>query len=525
MRLEEIKKICREEGADVKDCKIKADYIKALEKHRDKSIESVRASVSFSGSEEEEEEKETIKIKAPAPAIGVELGHVRGRVEDMNRVLSEELRETSMAPTQTSSSQAQGEKTMLASIKEMMNENTAKLTEEVRRSVTDTEEKLKRDREEISREVKGLRNDVEEVRCGLVTKKDVEDMVKDLKESQAKHKNEYQASNEALIKKFAENDYEYKTGLAGMRREVAELTKKVDNMRTYPVMSENRTNSQIMSVVTQFETVQRNVIIRGIPEMGGEDEDKKAIMQELQSDFHIFKSYTRAITRNVVRVGRKNERGTPRPVKVSFESVRIRDEFLREAKDIEDYLREEWIKWKNLHPNDYLEDNWDKPRYRKYNADTPSLIRQKVKEIVQVCQLLPVAGPHNMHTPVCVKLKNGDAKLMMCSPGQGGKWISEAGGVEAETIAADLLRDFAIKKGYKTKSVMAFTGAGAYLPDMRHLQPELRGIFTGEVKKAWLEDIIRSREVRRAVGFIEGAVREEEGSGGTEDPGEEGKET
>ena len=183
----------------------------------------------------------------------------------------------------TSSSQAQGEKTMLASIKEMMNENTAKLTEEVRRSVTDTEEKLKRDREEISREVKGLRNDVEEVRCGLVTKKDVEDMVKDLKESQAKHKNEYQASNEALIKKFAENDYEYKTGLAGMRREMAELTKKVDNMRTYPVMSENRTNSQIMSVVTQFETVQKNVIIRGIPEMGGEDEDKKAIMQELQS--------------------------------------------------------------------------------------------------------------------------------------------------------------------------------------------------------------------------------------------------
>ena len=243
MRLEEIKKICREEGADVKDCKIKADYIKALERHRDKSIESVRASVSFSGSEEEEEEgKETIKITAP------ELGHVRGRVKDMNRVLSEELRETSMAPTQTSSSQAQGEKTMLASIKEMMNENTGKLTEEVRRSVTDTEEKLKKDREEISREVKGLRNDVEEVRCGLVTKKDVEDMVKDLKESQAKHKNEYQASNEALIKKFAENDYEYKTGLAGMRREVAELTKKVDNMRTYPVMSENRTNSQIRAV-------------------------------------------------------------------------------------------------------------------------------------------------------------------------------------------------------------------------------------------------------------------------------------
>ena len=149
------------------------------------------------------------------------------------------------------------------------------------------------------------------------------------------------------------------------------------------------------------------------------------------------------------------------------------------------------------------------------------MVRQKVKEIVQICQLLPVAGPHNMHTPVCVRLKNGDAKLMMCSPGIGGKWISEATRVEAETQAADILRDYSIKKGYKTKSIMAYTAAGAYLPDMRHLQPELRHIFTGEVNTARLEDVLRSWEVERAGEDIDVAVRESGGAGAQEQAGEE----
>ena len=531
MKLEDIKKTCQEEGVDVEGCRLKAEYIRALETHRENlnqnesTVESVKACVSFSGSTSEEEEEGA----GATLSLGTEPGHVRRSVEDMNRVLSRE--NTTMAPTQQTSSQAQGDQNMLNSIGKMMEENTEKLMEEVRKSQTDTEDRLRKEREDITREVKGLRNDVEEVRSGLVTKKDVEHMMNDLKASQANLDNKLEASNEALVRKFAEKEYENRTGLEGMRREMAELTKKVDNLRTYPVISENRTNSQIMSVVTQFESVQSNVLIRGIPQRQEED-DRAVIRQELEDDFEIFKYYPRDIVRNIVRVGKRNEKGIPRPVKVSFESVRIRDEFLREARELEEHLRKEWEDWKALHPTDYLKDVPGKPRYRKYSVDTPTLIRQKVKEIAQICQLLPVAGPSNMHTPICVKLKNGDAKLMLCSPGTGGKWISEAGGVEAETQAADWLRDYAIKKGYKTKSVMAYTGAGAYLPDMRHLPPELRsifaGIFTQDVKRARLEDIIRSREVSKQGGNIDDVVQsvaEERSGTGTEARGGEGEET
>merc|ERR1712052_10261 len=116
-----------------------------------------------------------------------------------------------------------------------------------------------------------------------------------------------------------------------MKREVAELSRKMDNLRTYPVMSENRTNSQIMAVVSQFESVQKNIMITGIPEVG----DKERIRQELRDDFTMMGRYARNIIRNVVRVGRRTEGGKPRPVKVTFENLRLREEFMREARDIE----------------------------------------------------------------------------------------------------------------------------------------------------------------------------------------------
>ena len=108
MKLEEIKKTCQEEGVDVEGCRLKAEYIRALETHRENlnqhesTVESVKACVSFSGSTSEEEEEGA----GATLSLGTEPGHVRRSVEDMNRVLSRE--NTNMAPTQATSSQAQG---------------------------------------------------------------------------------------------------------------------------------------------------------------------------------------------------------------------------------------------------------------------------------------------------------------------------------------------------------------------------------------------------------------------------------
>ena len=530
-KVEQLKDICKEEGVSTKGCKVKADYIKEIEKHRaaqqddphNKTVESVKANLSQEDSETDVEEEIAESEESPVS--------VRKQVDNLNRTLSKELSNTgaiskNMAPpiqTPAPTTVQDGQSAIL-SLKEDIKVMGETLMKEMRNSRTETEEKWSKEREDITREVSELRFDVEDVRAGLITKRDVEAMMKDLKDSQEKARGEFSIATEVMVKKFAEKDNQYQVGFDSMKREVAELSRKMDNLRTYPVMSENRTNSQIMAVVSQFESVQKNIMITGIPEVGDEMEDKERIRQELRDDFTMMGRYARNVIRNVVRVGRRTEGGKPRPVKVTFENLRLREEFMREARDIEIWGAQEWKKWKDAHPDDYMQPHKDKPRFRRYFSDTPNLVRNKVKEIVQVCQLLSVAGPSDMRTPVVCRFPNGDAKLMFCTPRTGGGWISESAGVEAETKAADILRDFSIRKTYKTRSVMAYTGPGAYLPDLKHMPVELRPIFTTNVKTTRLEEVIRARDVLRAAAELDVAVEGVEVTGEGPEEAEEGAE-
>ena len=530
-KVEKLKDICKEEGVSTKGCKVKADYIKEIEKHRaaqqddphNKTVESVKANLSQEDSETDVEEEIAESEESPVS--------VRKKVDNLNRELSKELSKTgaiskNMAPpTQTpAQTPAQDGQSALLSLKEDIKVMGETLMKEMRSSRAETEEKWSKEREDITREVSELRFDVEDVRAGLITKRDVEAMMKDLKDSQEKARGEFSIATEVMVKKFAEKDNQYQVGFDSMKREVAELSRKMDNLRTYPVMSENRTNSQIMAVVSQFESVQKNIMITGIPEVGDEMEDKERIRQELRDDFTMMGRYARNVIRNVVRVGRRTEGGKPRPVKVTFENLRLREEFMREAREIEIWGAQEWKKWKDAHPDDYMQPHKDKPRFRRYFSDTPNLVRNKVKEIVQVCQLLSVAGPSDMRTPVVCRFPNGDAKLMFCTPRTGGGWISESAGVEAETKAADILRDFSIRKAYKTRSVIAYTGPGAYLPDLKHMPVELRPIFTTNVKTTRLEEVIRARDVLRAAAELDVAVEGVEVTGEGPEEAEEGAE-
>ena len=84
------------------------------------------------------------------------------------------------------------------------------------------------------------------------------------------------------------------------------------------------------------------------------------------------------------------------------------------------------------------------------------------------------------------------------------------------------MRDFSIRKAYKTRSVIAYTGAGAYLPDLKHMPVELRPIFTTNVKTTRLEEVIRARDVLRAAAELDVAVEGVEVTGEGPEEAEEG---
>ena len=93
-KVEKLKDICKEEGVSTKGCKVKADYIKEIEKHRaaqqddphNKTVESVKANLSQEDSETDVEEEIAESEESPVS--------VRKKVDNLNRELSKELSKT-----------------------------------------------------------------------------------------------------------------------------------------------------------------------------------------------------------------------------------------------------------------------------------------------------------------------------------------------------------------------------------------------------------------------------------------------
>ena len=383
---------------------------------------------------------------------------------------------------------------------------------EMRLSREKDQERSLKDKEGAEARIGELEQGMGELRRSVVVRKDLDEMVAGFKESQERVLRDMTANTQAWAKRSADDKNEVHTGMETLKKQLGELRREFEYMRTYPMQNENRTNAQIMSIMTQYDNVQRNVLIRGIPEHEDVIVDQEQIREELRNDFGVIARCRRDPIKSVQRLGKRfDDQRFPRMVKVSFESLGIRDDFLRESREWEEAAARRWKAWKEVHPDDFMEEHDDKPRFRKYFSDTPNLIRSKKREIQQVCQLLPIAGPSGMNTPVMVDLPNGDAKLILCTRAEDGKWISEASGVEAETMATDILRDYAIRKGWKTRANSSYTSAGAFLPlpvDIARDQ-HLKAIFSSEVTKTRMENVVRSRDLRRAVAALDSAVNAE----------------
>ena len=384
--------------------------------------------------------------------------------------------------------------------------------DEVRKSRAADEEKHERDRKKLESSVGELRTDLDEIKNGLATRKEFDDLVKRFEDSQTQYLRDSSANNQAVIKKLVEDKDKNQVVIEALQNRIEAMERQFQQYRTYPIQSDNRTNAQIMACQTAFEAVKRNVIIRGIPEGKDDQTDKNNIREELENDFRVVRNSRRDPIKDVQRLGKwYNDQKFPRQVKVVFESARFREEFMREAKEIEEVQKAEWKAWKEAHPDTYSRDHPDKPRYRLYFMDTPNLIRNKKKELIQVCQLLPVAGTSDMDTPVLISLPNGDAKLSLCRRAEDGMWIVVKTGVEANTLATDILRDYAMRRGWKTKSTMAYTSAGAFLPVLSEVQAsqDLMGIFNADIYKARQDQTVRLRDVQRAESEVNSALERE----------------
>ena len=396
---------------------------------------------------------------------------------------------------------------MMSTINDKINEGNRgsereirELKEELKRSREEDQEKRRRERLEMDGKIKELQNEMVEMQTMAVTRRDLDQYVGEVKESHEKFLKEFTTGTQAWAKRSADTETKVNTRVDHLAKQVDELRREIEFVRSYPAQNDNRTSAQIMSLMTQMGALQKNVLIKGMPEYQEEDLDEQRIREELKADFSVIAKGRRDHIRSVQRLGRKqDDQRYPRLVKVVFDSAGIRDDVMREARDLEAKRAAEWKVWKDEHPNSFREEHPGKPKFRKYFADTPSVIRSKKKEMIQVCQLLPIAGPSEMLTPVLVDHPNGDVKLLMCFKGVDGKWVSETTVAEAETWTTDLLRDFAIKKRWKTRAQTAFTSAGAFLPLPAHIErdPQLRSIFDTYVHKTRIDQVVRAWDVRR----------------------------
>ena len=385
---------------------------------------------------------------------------------------------------------------------------------EMRLSRDQDQERARKDKEENANLVGEIRRDVEDLRRNVVCRDEINNIVKKIAEEQTRNLQTMSARDQAWAKRSVEDQEGLQVGMDALRRQIGELKGELEHIRSYPVQNENRTNAQIMSVMTQFDAVQRNVLIRGIPEHEDVATDVDLIKEELRNEFRVVSRETgrRSVIRSIQRVGRKNEaRREPRLVKVVFESMGVREDFMREARDKEWRDAETWKAWKELHPNNYMDDHPDKPRLRRYFSDIPTVIRNKKREMKEVCQLLTLAGPSGMPTPVMVEYPNGDAKLLMCSRALDGKWIAERSGVEAETMITNILREYAIRKGWKTRASTSYTQSGAFLPLQDHIaqDEQLRGIFSVEIQRTRMDNVIRREDVTKMRKAVDGLMEEE----------------
>ena len=293
----------------------------------------------------------------------------------------------------------------------------------------------------------------------------------------------------------------------------------LQNIAEYPVMNENMVASNLMMHLSTHESSGRNMIIVGIQEEDTEVEDTTAVViADLLEDFKDIGGVPfHQVIREAQRVGRRKDNGDPYPriCKVIFNEHKYRDMTLDLAYKDTDRRIAVWNEWKSKHPLDWRESHDDKPKYRRYHMDVPASVRAKRKELMEVAQMTMMAGPEkraNEDNIVVGLLGNGDAKLLMACRNEDGEWESARNGAEAERYAVEVLRQFARKKGWQTRAKRAYTGAGAYLPEV--IPEEMAG------GREWVWKIplaaIKLRERRRGGGAA--------GAEGGEDAGGEERE-
>ena len=97
-------------------------------------------------------------------------------------------------------------------------------------------------------------------------------------------------------------------------------------------------------------------------------------------------------------------------------------------------------------------------------------------------------------------------------------------GAEAETMITNVLRDYAIRKGWKTRASTSYTQSGAFLPTFDHIaqDQQLKGIFSSEVQWTRRDNLIWEEDVARMQSLVDGAMEEAvRGVGGPEGSGEQ----
>merc|ERR1712117_89594 len=393
-----------------------------------------------------------------------------------------------------------------------VSESTSKEAKEIKEARVQDLEKARKEREESANLVGELRNDMEDLKRNAVGRDEINSLVRQLAEEQTRRTQTMAAWDQAWAKRSASEYDGIQTTMDGLRRQIGELKGELEHIRSYPEQNENRTSAQILATINQFDAAQRNVLIRGIQEHEDAVKDVELIKEELRNEFRVIaREGRRSVVRNIQRVGKRNEMNrAPRMVKVVFDSLAAREDFMREAREKEWRDSETWKEWKEAHPDNYMDDLPGKPRLRRDVSDTPMVIRNKKREMKEVCQLLTLAGHRGMPKPVMVDSPNGDAKLFLCRRAPGGKWLVEKSGAEAETMITNVLRDHAIRKGWKTRASTSYTQSGAFLPTFDHIaqDQQLKGIFSSEVQWTRRDNLIWEEDVARMQSLVDGAMEE-----------------
>ena len=91
-------------------------------------------------------------------------------------------------------------------------------------------------------------------------------------------------------------------------------------------------------------------------------------------------------------------------------------------------------------------------------------------------------------------------------------------------MITNVLRDHAIRKGWKTRASTSYTQSGAFLPTLEHIaqDEQLKGIFSSEVQWTRRDNIVMEEDVAKMQRLVDEAMEEAgRGAGGLEGDGEQ----